>query len=158
YGIESAAKIYFDKTASQLTLPESALFIALLKSPENYDPVKNRENSVRRRNLVMYNMVSVGLLDEREYDELKEQPIVLASEQVGYVKSIAPHFMEYVRKQLEDMSDKYGYNLYRDGINIYTTIDLQMQRIANKAVAEHLKEYQEVFNKNWNWNSNKALL
>jgi penicillin-binding protein 1A len=158
YGIESAAKVYFDKKASELTIPESALFIALLKSPSNYDPVQKKENAIGRRNLVMYNMVSTDKLSGSEYEKLKEQPILLASEKVGYVRSIAPHFMEYVRQYLESMSDKYGYNLYRDGLNIYTTIDLRMQKIANRAAADHLKEYQAIFNKNWNWDKNKSLL
>jgi penicillin-binding protein 1A len=158
YGIESAAKVYFDKKASELTLPESAVFIALLKSPEYYDPIKNKENSLRRRNLVMHNMVVNGMLSEEKYKKFKTVPIETVSEKSGMVRSIAPHFMEYVRQQLEGFSEKYGYNLYRDGLNIYTTIDYRMQKYANDAVANHLKEYQALFNKNWNWDKNKSLL
>lgn len=158
YGIETASKVYFNKKAKELTLPEAALFVALLKSPENYDPVRQKKNAVMRRNLVMYNMIDVDLLSEEKYRSLKEQPIVLATEKMGGMPSIAPHFMEYVRKNLEALSDKYGYNLYRDGLNIYTTLDSRMQRIANQSSAEHLKEYQQLFDKNWNWNKNKELL
>jgi penicillin-binding protein 1A len=158
YGIESAAKVYFNKKAADLTLSEAALFIALLKSPENYDPVRKVENAVKRRNLVMYNMVATGLLSEKEFEYLKEQPISLASERIGGLVTEAPHFMEYVRQQLSAISDKYGYDLYRDGLNIYTTLDLRMQKIANKIVAAHLEEYQALFNKNWNWDRNKDLL
>jgi len=158
YGIESAAKVYFNKKASELTLPESALFIALLKSPEYYDPIRRRENAIGRRNLVMHNMVRTGVLDESKYEELKRQPINLASEKTGFVRSVAPHFMEYVRQQLETLSHKYGYNLYRDGLNIYTTLDFRMQRIANLAAAEHLKEYQQLFNKYWSWDKNRDVL
>lgn len=158
YGIETASSVYFNKKAKELTLPEAALFVALLKSPENYDPVRQKENAASRRNLVMYNMVDTGLLPEDEYRELKEQPVILATERMGGIPSAAPHFMEYVRKQLEALSEKYGYNLYRDGLNIYTTLDMRMQKIANKATAEHLKEYQEIFDKNWKWERNKDLL
>jgi penicillin-binding protein 1A len=158
YGIETAASVYFNKPASQLTLPESALFIALLKSSENYDPVRRKENAIARRNLVMHNMTQTDKLDEQTYQELKVQPITLTTERLSGVRSIAPHFMEYVRKQLEAMTDKYGYNIYRDGLNIYTTLDMRMQRIANKAAADHLKEYQAIFDKNWNWDRNKSLL
>lgn len=158
YGIETAAKVFFNKRASELTLPESALFVAMLKSSENYDPIKRKENALQRRNLVMYNMVQNEKLSEAKYDELKQQPIILASEKISAVKSIAPHFMEYVRQKLESMSKKYGYDLYRDGLNIYTTIDYRMQRIANRAAEEHLKEYQQLFDKNWNWDRNKNLL
>ena len=76
YGIEAASRVYFGKDAKDLTLPEAALFVALLKSPENYDPVKRRENALERRNLVMHNMVVTGMLNEEEYEKLKEQPIV----------------------------------------------------------------------------------
>ena len=158
YGIEAASRVYFNKSASELTIPESALFIALLKSPRDYDPVRNYDNALQRRNLVMYNMMVTGLLDKGEYEKLKEDPIVLASEKLNVMKTIAPHFMEYVRLQMSEIADKYGYDLYRDGLNIYTTIDSRMQKIANDAVVKHIQEYHKLFIKNWNWNKNKDLL
>lgn len=158
YGIEAASRVYFNKRSSELNLLESALFVALLKSPFYYDPVKNKENAIRRRNLVLYNMVKNDKLSEEEYRNLVEHPIELSSEKITSDRSIAPHFMEYLRQQLENMADKYGYNLYMDGLNIYTTLDFRMQKFANQAAAEHLKEYQELFNKNWKWEKNKALL
>jgi len=158
YGIEAASRVYFGKTAGELTLPESALFIALLKSPRDFDPVNRYENALKRRNLVMYNMVSTGFLDKNEYDKLKEEPIVLASERPSVMRTIAPHFMEYVRLQMSERSDKYGYDLYRDGLNIYTSIDSRMQKIANEVAAKHLADYQKIFDKSWNWNKNKDLL
>ncbi len=158
YGIESAAKEYFGKDASELTIPESALFVALLKSSANYDPVDHYDNAMARRNLVMANMVDVGYLGEEKYQELKQQPIVLTKEKIGGIKSEAPHFMEYVRQQMMAMANKYGYDLYRDGLNIYTTVDMRMQKIANKASEKHLEEYQKLFDKNWSWSKNKSLL
>ena len=158
FGVESAARSYFDKSAKDLTLPEAALFVALLKSPRDYDPVRNYDNSIKRRNLVMHNMVVTGMLDEAEYEQLKDKPIVLATEHRSAYQSEAPHFMEYVRQQLQGLSQKYGYDLYRDGLNIYTTLDLRMQRIANKVAAKHLEEYQKLFEKNWKWGENKELL
>lgn len=158
YGIETASRVYFGKKASELTLPEAALFIALLKSPEFYDPIKKQENALRRRNLVLYNMVRNNKLDENLYNSLKSQPITLISERITGTRSIAPHFMEYIRQQLESMASKYGYNLYMDGLNIYTSLDYKMQKCANEATAEHLKEYQTLFNKNWNWDKNQSLL
>jgi penicillin-binding protein 1A len=158
YGIESAARVYFGKTGKELTLPECAMLIALLKSSSYYDPVKHPENALARRNLVMHNMVANGMLSEEKYEELKDQPIVLASDKIGGNTSIAPYFMEYVRQQMEAMADKYGYDLYRDGLNIYTTLDSRMQKIANNAAADHLKNYQTLFNKKWKWNQNRDLL
>lgn len=158
YGIEAASRVYFGKTASELTLPESALFIALLKSPRDFDPVNRYDNALKRRNLVMYNMVSTGFLDKNEYDKLKDEPIVLASERPSVMRTIAPHFMEYVRLQMSERSDKYGYDLYRDGLNIYTSLDSRMQKIANEVAAKHISDYQKIFDKSWNWNRNKELL
>jgi penicillin-binding protein 1A len=158
YGIESAAQVYFNKKASNLSLNETALFVALLKSPEYYDPIRNKENALRRRNVVLLNMVNNGMLSRSEYENLRELPITLASEKISGVKSVAPHFMEYVRRYLESISANYGYDLYRDGLNIYTTIDYRMQVIANKVSREHLTEYQQIFDKNWSWDKNKALL
>ncbi len=158
YGIESASKVYFNKPAKDLTLPEAALFVALLKSAENYDPVKRYDNALQRRNLVMKNMVDNDMLSDSEYERLKVQPIQLASESLTHVKSEAPYFLEYVRQQMTAIADKYGYDLYRDGLNIYTSLDMRMQRIANQAAAKHIKDYQTLFDKNWNWNRNKSLL
>ncbi|GJQ44190.1 MAG: penicillin-binding protein [Ignavibacteriaceae bacterium] len=158
YGIESAAKIYFNKKASELTLPEAALLIALLKSSEYYDPVKNYDNALRRRNVVLNNMVVNGYLSESDYQKLKRIPIHLATDRPSAIRTEAPHFMEYIRLQLTPIVEKYGYDLYRDGLNIYTTLDMKMQRIANRSAAKHISEYQELFNKNWNWERNKSLL
>jgi penicillin-binding protein 1A len=158
YGIESASRVYFNKPAKDLTLPEAALFVALLKSSENYDPVRKYDNAIRRRNLVMHNMVETGMLSESDYEKFKQEPIDLASTSLTYVKSEAPHFLEYIRQQMTPLAEKYGYDLYRDGLNIYTTLNMKMQRIANRAVEKHIKEYQILFDKNWNWKKNKSLL
>ena len=158
YGVESAAHVYFNENGKQLTLPQAAMIIALLKSPEYYDPVRHMANAVRRRNLVMHNMVTNHLLSKADYEKYKAEPIVLASEKIGGNQTIAPYFMEYVRQQMVAMSEKYGYDLYRDGLNIYTSLDSRMQKIANKAAADHLKKYQALFNKDWNWKKHQALL
>ncbi|MEE9449934.1 MAG: PBP1A family penicillin-binding protein [Ignavibacteriaceae bacterium] len=158
YGIEAGAQVYFNKKASELTLPESAVFVALLKSPRNYDPVSNYDIAIGRRNLVMHNMVVTGMLDEQEYEKLKEKPIVLNAESMSLLKADAPHFLEYLRQQLSDLADEYDYDLYRDGLNIYTTLNLEMQKIANTVTAKHIEEYQKLFNEKWKWSRNKDLL
>lgn len=158
YGIEAASRVYFGKDAKDLTLPEAAMLVALLKSSVIYDPVKRHKNALDRRNLVMHNMVVTGMLSQQEYEKLKEQPIELKSKRIGASISEAPYFMEYIRQKLEAMSDKYGFNLYRDGLNIYVSIDSRMQKIANQAVEQHLKKYQKIFDSNWSWKKNKDLL
>ncbi len=158
FGVETASNIFFHKKAKDLNLQESASLIALLRSSVFYDPIKHYENAVARRNLVMRNMISAGYLDEATYERLKSKPIVLGSEKIGGYTTIAPHFMEYIRQQMEKLSDKYGFDLYRDGLNIYTSLDSRMQRAANQAAKEHLIEYQSLFNKNWNWDNYKNVL
>ena len=128
------------------------------KRQVNYDPVNRYETAWQRRNQVMLNMVDVDMLTEDEYNRLKQQPIQLASEKLSHVRSEAPHFLEYIRQQMTTLADKYGYDLYRDGLNIYTTLDLRMQRIANRSAKKHIAEYQTLFDKNWKWQNNKSLL
>ena len=158
YGIEAASRVYFGKDAKDLTVPEAAMLVALLKSSVIYDPVRRHKNALERRNLVMHNMVVTGMLSQQEYEKLKEQPIVLKSKRIGGSVSEAPYFMEYIRQRLEAMSDKYGFNLYRDGLNINVSVDSRMQKIANEAVEQHLKKYQKIFDSNWSWKKNKDLL
>lgn len=158
FGIESAANIYFDKKANELNAIESALLVALLKSSVNYDPEFKYDNALRRRNIVLKNLVNTDKLTENEYNKLKDEPIVLARGQKVKSKSEATHFLEQVRQQMIAMADRYGYDLYRDGLTIYTTLDMRMQRIANRVAAGHLKEYQEIFDKNWKWENNQGTL
>lgn len=160
YGIEMAAQHYFGKSAKDLKLSEAAVFIALLKSSVYYNPIKNPENAKRRRNIVLYNMKNVGFIRDDEYNILKEEPIELASKisNSGVQSEIAPHYVEYVRRQLEKMEEEYEFNLYEDGLKIYTTLDTRMQSIANKVTVEHLNEFQKVFDSKWNWNENRDIL
>ncbi len=158
YGIESAARIYFGKKGKDLTLPECAMFVAMLRSPVYYDPVRHPEHAIDRRNLVMYNMVTNHMLRRAEYEKLKSEPIDLASDKINGNPTIAPYFMEYVRQQMIAYADQFGFDLYRDGLNIYTSLNSKMQLIANKVTAEHLKEYQQLFDKRWNWKEHADLL
>ena len=153
YGIESAAKVYFNKEAKELTIPECAVFVALLKSSVWYDPERNYDRSIRRRNLVMYNMVQMGYLPRPEYDKLKVLPIELSEEKLSnrFRSVIAPHFVEHVRQQMNDKEDEYGFDLYEDGLTIYTSLDTKMQQFAHEAVTTHLDEFQKQFDRRWTW-------
>jgi penicillin-binding protein 1A len=158
YGVETAANIYFDKKAKQLDVHESALLIALLKSSVNYDPERKIEAAFNRRNLVLSTMVDAGYLSENDLNKYKSLPIILARGKTVKQNSEAPHFLEYIRQQMSPIAEKHGFDLYRDGLNIYTTLDLRMQKIANNVVEKHMKEYQDIFNKNWNWDKAKSVL
>ncbi|MBA4310367.1 MAG: penicillin-binding protein [Chlorobiaceae bacterium] len=158
YGIETASNIYFDKRVTEINLNEAAVLVALLKSHVIYDPERRPENALRRRNLVLYTMVDAGYLDQATYEKLITQPIVLARGKRVKLRGESPHFLEFIRQQMSAMADEYGYDLYRDGLSIYTTIDMRMQKIANRVTAEHIREYQELFNKSWSWERNKTTL
>jgi len=158
FGVESAANIYFDKKAKELSVTESALLVALLKSSVNYDPEFRYDNALRRRNIVLMNLVNTEQLSLTDFEKYKKEPIVLARGEKVKSNNEAAHFLEYVRQQMISMADRYGYDLYRDGLTIFTTLDMRMQRIANRVAAEHLKEYQDIFNKNWSWDKNKSAL
>ncbi|MEW6506278.1 MAG: PBP1A family penicillin-binding protein [Bacteroidota bacterium] len=160
YGIAMASKVYFDKPVKDLTVSDAGILVALLKSAVIYDPFNKYDNAFRRRNLVLFNMMEDGHISEEKFNYLKNQPIKLSYKKIeeGIKGTIAPHFVEYVRQQMTKLADKYGYDLYQDGLNIYTTLDSRMQRIANKAAELHLNEFQKQFDRTWNWNKYKGVL
>jgi len=160
YGIETAAHVYFNKNASQLTVPEAATMIALLNSSVLYDPIRHYDRAIRRRNLVMYNMVKAGYLSRADYNQYKTEPIDVSVKTLrkGFISNKAPRFVEYIRKQMIKLARKYHFNLYEDGLTIYTTIDMLMQKIALNAVKTHLDNFQKKFDKLWSWKKNRPLL
>ncbi len=160
HGVGVAAHTYFGKNITELSIPECAVLVALLKSPFRYDPYRNYNYSLHRRNIVLYNMYDVGMITKSDFDAYRAEPINVASKETaeGYKSTIAPHFVEYVRRQLSRMSDKYGFDIYEDGLTIKTTLDTRMQKIANRVVKEHLDNFQKKFDRNWDWSENKETL
>ena len=150
WGIEAAAWTYFDKPAIDLTAEESALMIALLKSPRDYDPIKNPKNAKSRRNLILRLMAKVNFISPDEAKAFSEKEITLQFTSVTDIGD-APYFTEYIRRKLKAESEKYGFDIYKDGLTIYTTLDTRMQAHAEKAVSEHLPWIQEQFDDDWRW-------
>ncbi len=160
FGISMASRIFFNKRVQDLSIPESAVLIALLKSSVYYDPVRRYNNSLRRRNLVMHEMWEDGYITEEAYRSFSELPIEVFIEEskLRFSSSIAPHYLEYIRQQMEDMSEKYGYDLYEDGLTIQTSLDTRMQKIANNVVTAHLDDFQKQFDARWKWSENRETL
>lgn len=157
YGIEAASQAYFGRDVNKLTPAQSAYLVGILKGPENYDPEDDYDHAVARRNTVIDNMVSAGYISEAEASKLKKEAIK-AKPYVGY-QGIAPHFAEMVRQQLQKMPELAGYDIYRDGLVVYTTLNAAMQRAANRAVLEHIADYQKnVVERGWNWAKHQAVL
>ncbi len=156
YGVEAAAQAYFDKPVTKLTLSECAFLVGILKGPENYDPDENPQRAMDRRNLVLKQMLKLNFINERTYNKTYDEPITTKASIAS--SGIAPHFSEMIRQQLQKDPRLQGYDIYRDGLRIYTTIDSRMQIAANKAVDEHMQITQKQFDGSWNWNSHSKLL
>jgi penicillin-binding protein 1A len=158
YGIASASQIYFGKNPSDLSLSETALLIGLLKGPGTYDPFKHVERSMNRRITVLNQMAKYDYINEKEESlAVNDKPALIPLDE-QLKAGIAPHFVEMVRQELIQKAEKYGFDIYRDGLSVYTTLDSRMQRHANRAVDEHLAIYQSIFNKQWNWKNHKDEL
>ncbi|HYF02455.1 MAG TPA: PBP1A family penicillin-binding protein [Patescibacteria group bacterium] len=162
YGIQVASESYFNKDPKDLTTAEAAYLVGILRGPENYDAAESEEKLERathRRNVVLNLMNEVGLLGDAETQKAKATPLRLAAEQkTNTTQSIAPHFVEWIRQSLRKDSRLQGYDPYRDGLTIYTTLNAQMQRYANQAVAEHMVTFQKQVNSTFNWRDRRTLL
>lgn len=157
YGIAAASQMYFGKDPNQLTVPQSVYLVGILKGPENYDPEENYDKAIARRNTVIDNMVDAKYISKGEAEGYKVEPLKV-SPMRGY-QGIAPHFVEMIRQELSKKPELQGYDLYRDGLVVYTTLNAAMQRAANRAVDEHITEYQKnVVDKRWNWAAHRQLL
>ncbi len=159
YGIASASQVYFGKPPADLTLGEAATLIALVKGPAYYDPRgKHPDLAERRRNIVLGQMVKYGYITPEQAEAAKHEQDEALSNEGASAAGIAPHFVEYVRQQLQQKAEKYGFDIYRDGITVYTTLDSRMQQHANQAVEEHLSEYQKMFDGLWDWGKEREAL
>ena len=158
YGIASASQVYYGKPPADLTLGEVATLIALLKGPAYYDPSTHPERANFRRDIVLSQMVKYKYISPEQAEEARAEEVQFKSSDEVSIAGIAPHFVESVRQQLAQQADKYGFDMYRDGISVYTTLDSRMQRHANRAVEEHLAEYQKMFDGLWDWSKEQETL
>ena len=149
FGIEMAARTYFDKPAQKLNVLESATLIAMLKGTSYYNPVLNPERALRRRNVVLSQMVKREVLNQAEFDRLKARPIRLDFERQQEAIGSAPHLAAHIRKWLIDWADRNDKNIYADGLLVYTTIDSRLQAVANQAVSRQMEALQAVADVEW---------
>ena len=162
YGIRSAASTFFDKKPNEMTIEECALMAGVVNAPSRYSPVRNPERSMGRRNLVLQKMAENGFITTAECDSLKLIPIDMSHFSVrDHNSGQATYFREFLRGELTEWAknttrpDGTPYNIYRDGLRIYTTIDSRMQHYAEEAVKEFMgKELQPMFYKHWKGQKN----
>jgi len=155
YGIETASIIFFNKQPSKLRIEESAILVGLLKANTSYNPRTNKEAALKRRNIVFRQMHKYGYLEKSALDSLKRIPISIKYRKLTSVEGPAPYFREYVRKKCieilknEKRPDGSQYNLYTDGLKVYTTLNGQMQEYLEQSVASHLSKLQITFDDQW---------
>ncbi|MCH6236086.1 penicillin-binding protein 1A [Cognataquiflexum rubidum] len=153
YGIKTAAKTFFNKEPIDLNIQESATLVGLFKAPSYYSPVFNPDNSLRRRNTVLGQMEKYDYLTEAEFDSISNIPIELDYRVGNQNQGLATYFREVIKADLikwtkENLkSDGTPYDLFGDGLRIYTTIDSRMQQYAEESVEEHMRELQKKFEK-----------
>lgn len=147
-GIRSAAKVYFGKEPRNLTINESAMLVGMLKNPSLFNPVRRIEKVTARRNVVLGQMVKNNFLPENQKESLEKEPIVLHFQPESHTDGIGTYFREYLRDFMKNWvkenkkSDGTEYDMYKDGLKIYTTIDSRMQTYAEEAVQQHLPNLQ----------------
>ncbi len=157
YGIKTAAKTYFGKTPSELNRQEASMLVGMLRAPSYYNPVRNHDRALLRRSVVLMQQVKYGYINKEAYDSLKQLPLDMSHYQIlDHKDGYATYFREYLRSYMKKWcathykADGTPYNLYRDGLKIYTTLNSKMQKYAEEAVKEHLgSDLQPAFFKHW---------
>jgi penicillin-binding protein 1A len=150
YGIKVAAETYFNKEPDSLNLKESAVLVGMLQAPSFYNPKRNPNNALSKRNEVLFKLYKYGYIKTRaEYEELKVQPIELTYSVKNHNVGLATYFRTVIKNDLLAWCKEHGYDLEESGLKIYTTIDSRMQRYAEEAVAEAMKGQQKIFDSHW---------
>lgn len=152
FGIKTASKTYFNTTPADLTVEQSAVLVGMLKATTFYNPLTNPNNSLKRRNIVLSNMVHKGDLSKTQYDSISNVPIKLSYNVETNYDGQAKYFREAVAEYLKDWCRDNGYDLYNSGLKIYTTIDTRMQKYAENAARKQMKRVQRNFNSHWGRN------
>ena len=144
YGVQVAAKRYFQKDVSLLTLGESAMLVGILPAPARFSPITHPERAHYKRNVVLRVMRDEKFINKEMF--LEARAIERENVLVDQVKGAAPYFTEYVRRTMEKEDDQLGVNIYRDGLKIYTTLDTRLQTVAEKSLNDAIKNNQNKLN------------
>jgi len=154
-GIKSAAQVYFNKKPEELLMEESAMLVGMLKNPALYNPNRRIKLTTERRNVVLSQMNKYEFISASLCDTLKAKPITLDFKRASHNEGLAPYFREYLRGKLKKWCaqhlkpDGTTYNLYTDGLKIYTTINSRMQGFAEDGMRSHIAFLQKDFYRQW---------
>jgi penicillin-binding protein 1A len=152
-GVKSAAKIYFNCDPDSLRIEQAAMLVGMAKNPSLFNPIRFPEKTKQRRNVVLGQMLKYGYINQTQFDTLKVKELGLNFHPEDHNEGLAPYFREYLRENFLKQwcethinpETKKPYNIYKDGLHIYTTIDSRMQQYAEEAVGEHMAELQKAF-------------
>ncbi len=158
FGIEMAARTYFDKSADRLDVLESATLVGMLKGTSYYNPVLNPERSLQRRNTVLAQMVKHGKLEPARAQQLAARPLRIDFERQSEPLGPAPHVAQHLRKWLIAWADREDYDIHADGLVVRTTIDSRLQKVANQAVARQLRSLQDIADRSRRRDAERQLL
>jgi len=149
HGIKVAAKTYFNKLPSELNYKESAIIVGLINKPTFWNPIQNPDNAMRKRTEILYNIHKNGLMSRANFDSLKVSDFDLNFKVANHNEGPAPYFGTVVGNFLRNWAKEKKLDIYEDGLKIYTTIDPTIQKYAEEAVAESMKELQKQFDEHW---------
>ena len=150
YGIKVASKTYFDKLPSELNYNESSIIVGLLNKPTKYNPYFNPENALDKRAEIFYNLFKYEVISRKYYDSIRISDLNLSYKVENQNVGQATYFRTVVRNYLINWARENGYDLFSDGLKIYTTIDSRMQEIAENAVKNQMNRLQKIFDDHWN--------
>lgn len=173
-GVKSASQIYFNRNQDSLEIQQAAMLVGMAKNPALFDPIKRPDTVLHRRNVVLFQMTQYGELSRERFDSLKKLPLGLVYRPEDHNDGLATYFREYLREyflkewcanHINPETNK-PYNIYKDGLRIFTTLDSRMQQYAEEAVNEHMTELQKAFTKEcktkknapFAWNVNKEQI
>ena len=152
-GVQSAAKIFFNKTPQALSIEESATLVGMLKNSSLFNPIRRPERVRKRRNTVFQQMLRNDLINAEALDSLSKLPLVISYTPESHREGLATYFRAYLKEFMDGWikanprPDGSNHNLYRDGLRIFTTIDSRMQRLGEQAVSAHMKNLQKEFSR-----------
>lgn len=151
HGIDAASKIYFNKKPANLNVLEAATLVGMVQNPVLYNPTRQKfvGRTQERRNVVLSQMVKSGDLSQSDYDQLKDKPIELDFTPIKMQEGSGSYFSEYVRQFLNEWGERNGYDIYRDGLRVYTTLDSQLQLAAEKGTKDVMDGLQAVVDVEW---------
>jgi len=149
YGIKVASKTYFNKLPSQINYNEASIIVGLLNKPTKYNPFYNPENAINKKTEILYNLYKYSKISKMNFDSLSALGVNLTYKVENQNTGQATYFRTVVKNYLINWAKNNNYDLFSDGLKIYTTIDSKMQHHAENAVAEQMERLQNIFNKHW---------